>query len=349
MFPLDFPTRRLAKATSGQWVLDPFCGRGTTLFAARLRGLSAVGIDASPVAAAIAAAKVARADPIEVESLAVKLLRSTHEPQSVPDGEFWQWAYHPSTLIDICSLREQLMDRPADDAAATVLRAITLGIIHGPLRIGEPTYLSNQMPRTYATKPAAAVRYWQKRDMKPPYVNVLSTLLRRVWYTLAQVPSPQMGRVYCGDSAEVLARLRRKFDWIVTSPPYYRMHTYLPDQWLRNWFVGGSATVDYSVQGQLRHGSVDEFVSDLAQIWSRSADRCNHGARLAIRFGGLPSVKTELPQSILLRSLAEADAGWKVTRVSDAGCPPDRARQAVQMGNQAGGYAPEIDCLAILR
>ena len=29
--------------------------------------------------------------------------------------------------------------------------------------------------------------------------------------------------------------------WVVTSPPYYGLRTYGPDQWLRQWFLGGPA------------------------------------------------------------------------------------------------------------
>ena len=37
MYPLDFPLGVLKKRSSSEeWVLDPFCGRGTTNFAARL-------------------------------------------------------------------------------------------------------------------------------------------------------------------------------------------------------------------------------------------------------------------------------------------------------------------------
>lgn len=60
MFPLEFPRRILARhARTGQRVLDPFCGRGTTNFAARLAGLETLGVDSNPVAVAITAAKLA--------------------------------------------------------------------------------------------------------------------------------------------------------------------------------------------------------------------------------------------------------------------------------------------------
>src|SRR5271168_5332899 len=59
MFPLRFPFEALANAKPGEYVLDPFCGRGTTVLAARLRGLPSFGVDSNPVAGAIAAAKLA--------------------------------------------------------------------------------------------------------------------------------------------------------------------------------------------------------------------------------------------------------------------------------------------------
>lgn len=349
MFPLDFPLARLQRAKRSQWVLDPFCGRGTTLFAARMLGLPSVGIDSNPVAVAIAAAKVASVDVKAVENRTWEVLGNRVEPQHIPSGAFWDLCFHPETLLDICRFREYLAQMPASDETANLLRAIILGILHGPLRKGEPSYLSNQMPRTYATKPDAAVRYWRRNEMSPPHVDVGLTINRRVRYTLAQVPGAQPGDVYLGESSDVLRKLPHRFDWVITSPPYYRMYTYLPDQWLRNWFLGGPDAVDYSVAGQVSHSSEDNFVRDLATVWRAAAARCNPEARLAVRFGALPSIKSDSPESLLRRSLKEADAGWKVTRVKDAGQPAMKARQAVQMGNQAGSYAPEIDLQAILR
>ena len=64
MYPLDFPLRVLKEhGKRGDWVIDPFCGRGTTNFAARLLGMPSMGVDSSPVAVALAKAKLASAEP----------------------------------------------------------------------------------------------------------------------------------------------------------------------------------------------------------------------------------------------------------------------------------------------
>src|SRR5690242_19476764 len=49
MFPVEFPLGILKRHREAKVVADPFCGRGTTLYAARVRGVRAYGIDCSPV------------------------------------------------------------------------------------------------------------------------------------------------------------------------------------------------------------------------------------------------------------------------------------------------------------
>jgi SAM-dependent methyltransferase len=344
MFPLDFPLRVLGKAGKDARVLDPFCGRGTTLFAGRLLGMASVGIDSNPIAVAVARAKQVHADLYVTEAKAVELLTATHEPTEVPDGDFWNLCYHPSTLLDICTLREQLV-MSSDTAAAIMLRAVILGVLHGPMNKGVPSYLSNQMPRTYATKPDAAVRFWRGRDMKPPRVRVLDVLLKRIRYLLQETPRAAIGRTICGDSRLEVARLPETFTHVVTSPPYYGMRTYAQDQWLRNWFLGGSAQVDYGQSQQINHTGRDQFVEQLRTVWRAAAERCDPGARLIVRFGSLPSVRVQ-PAELLRSSLT--DSNWEVTAVRSAGAPTSRTRQATQF-TSTGSYSPEVDLYARLR
>lgn len=343
MFKLQFPFDALAHAPEGARVLDPFCGRGTTLFAARLRGLAAVGIDSNPVAAAIASAKLVdvRAEAVVTECR--RILEEADGPKYVPAGEFWEMCYHKSTLESLCKLREAF---PALEPTPVreVLKAIILGILHGPITKAQPSYLSNQMPRTYSTKPSAAVRYWRKNNIiTPPEVDLLSLVERRARFVLAETPPAVSGRVVLGDSRNPSTYPDGiRFDYVITSPPYIGMDTYVPDQWLRRWFLGGGQNVDYSRQEQVGKTSRKGFVSELAKVWSNVADVCNPGATMVVRFGRLPSMKDD-PESVLLETLSSSGRTWRAIETRSAGKANDGHRQAEQFVPEVVSAVEEID------
>jgi len=135
MYPLSFPLRVLARAKAPtEWVLDPFCGRGTTNFAARILGLPSIGIDTNQIAVAIARAKLVSAEPEEVIKAAEQLIAESPEPDT-PDSEFWTLAFHSTTLRSLVQLRAGLL-KIEDDPIYILLRAIVLGALHGPLTKG---------------------------------------------------------------------------------------------------------------------------------------------------------------------------------------------------------------------
>lgn len=349
MFPLGFPLGQLKLYPDAQRVLDPFCGRGTTLYAARLTGRQAVGIDINPVAVAIARAKTVQANPAAVLRLAQWILGHTDEVK-IPEGEFWEWGFHPHTLREVAALREGLRIC-TDTPTAQMLRVLLLGVLHGPRNKGIPSYLSNQMPRTYASKPAYAVRYWRSHGLNPVRVDTLDVLKRRAERVLKDCPPRTPGRVVLGDAAHNVKALRQRFDLVITSPPYYGMRTYVPDQWLRNWFVGGPPEVPYGSDGQLtRQPNQVAFASALAEVWRAVANRCTPEGRLVIRFGALPSTKVS-PEKLVIASLREAQVGWLVRDVRPVGIPSPHRRQAEQFngGGRVMGHAvDEVDVMAEL-
>lgn len=347
MFRPEFPLAALQGASG--WVLDPFCGRGTTNFTARVLGLPSVGIDASPIAVAIASAKLVTASAGEVVALARLLIERHREDVVCPAGEFWDLAYHPDTLRELCALREGLCHADSDDPAIAVLRALALGALHGPRGKTTQSYFSNQMPRTYATKPAGAVRFWRLRDMQPEYVSTLQVVGRRAQRACTGAPPATPGTIIRGDSRSVqIPQGLGPFSHVVTSPPYYGMRTYVTDQWLRNWFLGGPDEPDYAADRQLVTSSPDEFSRDLALVWGNIAGHCAPGCRLTIRFGAVPSVPSD-PEAVIVSSLESAAAGWRILAITDAGTADAGRRQAKQFGFVRSKPITEIDVVATLR
>jgi DNA methylase len=178
MFPLSFPLSVLRRATEGQGVLDPFCGRGTTNFAARLLKLPTVGIDANAVAAAATEAKmVGKVTPESIVAEARKILRRS--PEEVPVGEFWRLAFHGETLERLCRLREAI-NKSCKSAERKALKGLLLGALHGPRnKNGTSSYFSNQAPRTYAPKPRYAVNFWRTQRLRPQRIDVFEIIYER--------------------------------------------------------------------------------------------------------------------------------------------------------------------------
>lgn len=327
MFPLDFPLSILGRRSKrGEIVLDPFCGRGTTNFAARLVGLDSLGVDSSPVAAAITASKLVTTTADEILAEARRIL-AEQEPHQVPEGEFWQWAYNPEVLRSLCRLRSGFME-DCSSAPRKALRGIILGALHGPRQKTFQSYFSNQCPRTYAPKPAYATRFWQERDLVPQAVDVLSVIERRAGRYYGALPETR-GLVRLADSRVANALLpvhpESRFSWVITSPPYYGMRTYIPDQWLRNWFLGGSESVEYSYQRQIVHSSPEDFSNDLRKVWRNAASVCSDKAGMVIRFGGITERKAD-PLELVKDSIN--DSGWRITKLRKAGSAIEGKRQA---------------------
>jgi hypothetical protein len=338
MFPLEYPLRVLKKhRTDSPVVIDPFCGRGTTLFAARSLGLESWGIDTSPVAVAIAKAKLCNSTAEGALCLA-RLLAEGIRPKRVPRSTFFRAAYHPKTLRDICALREGLLTAP-DTNESVMLRAAILGCLHGPMLVsGASSYFSNQMPRTFSPKPDYAVSYWSARSMVAPKVDVLEVLQRKLKLIAASrelLPAAFTNVIHGNSTKARYLPEERDFSVVVTSPPYYGMRTYVQDQWLRNWFLGGPSAVDYSAGIQLQHTGQDVFAASLGRVWKNMARTKANSLHMYVRFGVIPSVKVNA-KALILKSLEASRASFKMVSCLNARSAQSGKRQAEQMRADSG-------------
>lgn len=326
--------------------MDPFCGRGTTLFAARKLGMAARGIDSSPIAVAIARAKLAAVDVDKVLELARHYVE-THADETVPENAFFEAAFHPTVLKHLCAIRRGLLNVGRETDTTVILRAAMLGCLHGPMnKVPERrAYFSNQMPRTFSSKPDYSVRYWREKDHEAPLVDVLKVLKLKL-DRLEASQLEQTGSVYDvrqGDSqwATSLPTANRDFSVVVTSPPYYGMRTYVEDQWLRNWFLGGPDHVVYAQSIQLGHTGQDVFAASLGKVWKNMARSRADSLDMYVRFGIIPSSRVDA--KALMRASLEASGGrWKEVSVRSASTAASGKRQADHMA-AASAAATEYD------
>jgi hypothetical protein len=120
--------------------------------------------------------------------------------------------------------------------------------------------------------------------------------------------------------------------------------TYLPDQWLRLWFLGGKAEVEYSRNGQLEHTSPEVFATELRRVWANLTQICRQDAQLIIRFGAINCKKAK-PTEIIKYSLE--DSGWRIAKYVPAGSAAKGKRQAAHFSFTKDQALEEFDVWAV--
>ena len=195
MFPETFARETiLAYTRTGELVMDPFSGRGTTLLEALLNDRDAIACDVNPVAYCVSAAKAATPSLSQVVHELNRLQsdfiycsqRVDHEMRKLPP--FFARAFHADSLRALLFLRSALQWKRL--LTHRFIAALVLGHLHGESDRSR-NYLSNQMPHTISTKPDYSVRYWRKNKLKAPYRNVFELLVDRARYRLADGSPPQ--------------------------------------------------------------------------------------------------------------------------------------------------------------
>lgn len=312
MFPEQFVAKHLIWSRPGDIVLDPFCGRGTTVFEALLQRREALGGDTNPVAVCVSRAK---ADPPSLGELFDKIAELERqfrvagvEEKSLPSEEFFTHCFHPSTLRQIEFLRQRLQWRRV--RSDRFLAALVLGCLHGESH-KTAWCLSNRMPRTISTKPTYSMRWWRENGYVAPKRDVF-VILRDVAQFRYRSPLPTLrGRVVASDARGIADRLsdaKGRVSLVITSPPYLDTTHYREDQWLRLWFLGGAENPARGNGADDRHRNRGKYWNFLTEAWTGMMPLLRDGAQVVVRIGGR-HIDADEAEIELRKSLRTASGG----------------------------------------
>lgn len=218
----------------GDLVLDPFSGKGTTPLEACLNGRVGIGNDLSPEAYVLTRAKVR---PVSYRQVVewIKWAETRVRPReySVKDVEDSVRAFFSDyTLRQMLAVRD-LIEETKDRDLSNFLKAMMLGILHGPTKM----HLSIKCSHSFSMAPGYIKRYVKKNGVKKPRRDVLLSLRMKAEKVFRDGIPAVKGEAYMTD-ARSLPIEDESIDLVVTSPPYFNMQTYAWDNWLRLWFLG---------------------------------------------------------------------------------------------------------------
>ncbi len=294
MFPAPFSDAVVEQYSAvGDAILDPFAGRGTSLFSAVRSGRSALGIEVNPVGWIYSKTKLSPAPREKVEkriSDIARLAKAYHlEADALPP--FFHACYSNTVRRFLLAARNHLNWRRS--GTDRTLMAFLLTHLHG-----KPTdVLSNQMRQAKAMSPQYAIAWWADRGMRPPDVDPSAFLLKKLdWRYAKGTPAGSDSLVVLGDSVTVLPRLKKRLKdrvtkrpaLMLTSPPYFGVTNYHYDQWIRLWLLGGPPTdrrslTPFKGKHRGRFENLDVYRNLLRRVFETSAELMKHDAVVYVR------------------------------------------------------------------
>lgn len=246
MFPVDFAFEVVSKySKEGDFIIDPFAGRCSSIYAGGILGRHSLGVEINPVGWLYGTVKL---DPADKESV-IKKLKEVYKKRNYYKRAiekmplFYRMCYCDEVLKFLISARRNL-DWKNDNIDATLM-SILLVYLHGKLGEG----LSNQMRMTKSMGMNYSIKWWKKNNyLKPPEINPFEFVLKKIdWRYKKGMPKVFDSKVIFGDSTNKLNEIASKsletgikFSLLFTSPPYCSVTDYYADQWLRLWLLGDS-------------------------------------------------------------------------------------------------------------
>ena len=212
-------------------VVDPFAGAGTIPLEASIRGRRVFASDISPYARVLSQAKLKPPRSLKAalkaadDALNESLLINKQDLRSVP-----RWVrkfFHPDTLKEILRFAH-IARQPGNE----FLMACLLGILHHQ-RPGFLSFPSSHLVPYLRDKKYSRLEFpqmYQHRELRPRLHAKIERSYKRF------VMPRGSGTVFHQSSIERI-RLPKRFDSLITSPPYMNALDYGRDNRLRLWLI----------------------------------------------------------------------------------------------------------------
>lgn len=211
---------------AGQTVLDPFVGAGTTILAAKQRGISAVGLDILPVSAVLVGAKVAEYDAEKLRRVFSDISKSLNRSKSddveiqaevktfaEPSDNFIGRAFSIENLAQIVRVKQAISYHATESHEQAFFMIGLLGL----LEQFSLTLKSGGWLKMLANESNLG-------NLIVAFKLRVQTMISDI-ESVSTAPAPGTWRIVIGDARLHQAEIG-PVDGIITSPPYPNRHDY---------------------------------------------------------------------------------------------------------------------------
>ncbi len=202
----------------GAWVLDPFCGGGTTLLTCRENRLNSQGYDILPFSVFLTNAKLRNYDPKILKKLRNSFLKANLDervkvPREIKEIIIIPKAYTESVLAELWKIRDWVIRVKGEGPRAFFMLA----------------FLNTAVAVSRVSKSGAFLRVVKKSVSSRSVRKVFLDNVDRMLIDLQGAQSAKKASTVSASARVGDARAfsdSRKYDAVITSPPYPNRHDY---------------------------------------------------------------------------------------------------------------------------
>ena len=252
--------------TSGQTLLDPFCGSGTLLLAATVEGLHAIGSDVDPVAVFVAKVKTHRFRPGHLHTswallhpLLAKLARTDDEyhercftditpseyEATLSDDRLWTPAipnllhwFRRYVVVDLARILSSIDRVNVPETHRAFFRLIFASIIRRASN-ADPVPVSGLEVTAHMKRLDSAGRVVNPFQLFFKAMEKGLSAVKDYWE--ASTPKSRVS-VFQADATSLSTRIRKQVDGVITSPPYHNAVDYYRRHQLEMFWLGLTKT-----------------------------------------------------------------------------------------------------------
>ena len=279
---------------TGDIVLDPFMGRGTTVIQAALSKRVAYSSDINPLAKMLV---LPRLDPPSLESIE-KRFKQIPSSRDIPhDDKSLSTFFHSKTLQQLLALKHWFIKHEKNDTLTPQdmwIRMIVLNRLTGHSK----GFLSvRTMPPNQAVSIEKQRQINKKNNQTPEVKDVLSIVMKKTKSLLRSglIPLSKNHKLDCCYADDLNYIDTDQVKLVVTSPPFLDVVDYAKDNWLRCWFAG----IDINTIKIDQHRTVNTWRMFVRRVFEEFSRVVIKGGHVAFEVGEVRKGTIKLEDEVL--------------------------------------------------
>ncbi|MGD0329929.1 MAG: DNA methyltransferase [Nitrososphaeria archaeon] len=301
------------RVKGGKWVLDPFCGSGTTLLSCKERAINSIGVDAMPLSIFLSQVKTMYYDIEKMKAISRNIFANKFAPTDVSAySSMVKRSFTKYALEDIIFFKS-IIARIEDPV---IRNFFTLALMMSSEKV------------SFAYKDGSYIKIRPIKNI-PPFRPLFKRTVKRMFNDLKRFgPERASVKVFQGDARNLNFLDDSAFDAVITSPPYLNIIDYMKvysletelffgesrSEAIRS-YIGLDVTGDFSDFSDLDIPAVGKaYLKDMKRILLEQFRVLKDGGKVAMVVGEGVFPDRIIPVHFHISELAEG-VGFKVEKI----------------------------------